>query len=212
MDKTVQQRNALLGAKLVRALESRHYHAHYVPNVQQLLALVPTIIPAGSSVSWGGSATIRDTGVTALLKQGDYQVLDRDQAATPQQKRAIYLAAMDCDWYLASANAMSEDGHIVNIDGNGNRVAALTWGPRNVLLVVGINKVAQDLDAAIKRARSTAAPINAARFDLATPCRTHGTCHNCKSPDSICNYVMVQRNSHPAGRHTVIIVGEPLGY
>ena len=124
----------------------------------------------------------------------------------------MYLKAFDCQYYLASVNAMSEDGQMVNIDGNGNRVAAITWGPEHVILVVGLNKVCQDLDAAIKRARSTAAPVNMARFQLPTPCQTDGTCHNCLSPDSICNYISIQRMSHPAHRHIVLLVGESLGY
>ena len=106
---------------------------------------------------------------------------------------------------------MTEDGQIVNIDGNGNRVAALTWGPKHVVYIVGINKICQDLDAAVKRARSTAAPVNAQRFNLHTPCKADGVCHNCQSPDSICNYIWIQRLS-PNHRHTVILVAEDLGY
>ena len=178
----------------------------------KLLAKVKELIPEGSSISWGGSASIRDTGVTTLLKNGNYQVFDRDDVNTNEDKVRIYRQAFECDWYLGSVNAISEDGVIVNIDGNGNRVAAMTWGPTHVLLVVGMNKVCQDVDAAIKRARSEAAPVNMARFDFNTPCQHDGCCHDCKSPDSICNYVMIQRMSHPAGRHIVILVDEILGY
>ena len=147
-----------------------------------------------------------------MLKEGNYEVYDREDVTTAEDKRRMYLKAFDCQYYLASVNAMSEDGQMVNIDGNGNRVAAITWGPEHVILVVGLNKVCQDLDAAIKRARSTAAPVNMARFQLPTPCQTDGTCHNCLSPDSICNYISIQRMSHPAHRHIVVLVGESLGY
>jgi hypothetical protein len=99
----------------------------------------------------------------------------------------------------------------MNIDDNGNRVAAITWGPKKVIFIVGMNKVAQNVEAALARARSTAAPINAARFDIKTPCKTDGVCHNCNSPQSICNYVHFLRNS-PQGRHVVVLVGENLGY
>ena len=109
-------------------------------------------------------------------------------------------------------NAISEDGVIVNIDGNGNRVAAITWGPKRVIFIVGMNKVARDVDAAWTRARSTAAPINAARFDINTPCQKDGICHSCHSPQSICNQVHFLRNSYPEKRHVVILVGEDLGY
>ena len=120
--------------------------------------------------------------------------------------------AFSADFYLSSVNAISEDGVIVNIDGNGNRVAAITFGPKKVILVVGLNKVTQDVQSALARARSTASPINAARFDIKTPCQIDGICHNCNSPESICNYIHFMRNSHPAGRHTVVLVGEDLGY
>ncbi len=205
-------RNAKLGGKLVKALKARHYDAYYCATVEEMRRKVAELIPQGSSVSWGGSMSIRDTGVTAMLKKGGYEVYDREEVTTAEEKRAMYLKAFDCDWYLASANAISEDGLIVNIDGNGNRVAAITWGPKKVLYIVGVNKVCQDLEAAVKRARSTAAPVNMARFDLNAPCQVDGVCHNCKSLDSICSFVSVQRLSHPAGRHTVILVGEELGY
>ena len=207
-----ETRNQRLAETMIRNLKTRHYDAYYCHNKEELLTKVKELIPEGCSISWGGSASIRDTGVTTLLKNGNYQVFDRDDVNTNEDKVRIYRKAFECDWYLGSVNAISEDGVIVNIDGNGNRVAAMTWGPEHVLLVVGMNKVCQDVDAAIKRARSEAAPVNMARFDLNTPCQHDGTCHDCKSADSICNYVMIQRMSHPVGRHTVILVDENLGY
>lgn len=172
------------------------------------------MIPEGSSVTWGGSMTIRDMGLTrALHNKERLDIWDRDLAPDREAAQEIYRRAFYADYYLSSVNAMSEDGEIVNIDGNGNRVAAITFGPKHVILVVGINKVTQNLEAAISRARSLAAPVNMMRFaDLNTPCKHDGTCHDCKSPDSICNYIQIMRNSHPAGRHIVVIVGEELGY
>ena len=205
-------RNSMLAEKLITQLKRRHYDAYYCPDRESLLAKIAQLIPEGSSVAWGGSMSIRDTGITKMLKEGNYEVYDREDVTTAEDKRRMYLKAFDCQYYLASVNAISEDGQMVNIDGNGNRVAAITWGPEHVILVVGLNKVCQDLDAAIKRARSTAAPVNMARFQLPTPCQTDGTCHNCLSPDSICNYISIQRMSHPAHRHIVLLVGESLGY
>jgi len=205
-------RNQRLASTLLKQLERRHYEAYYCPTAAEAVEKVLTLMPKGSSVSWGGSMTIRDIGLTTAIKAADYQVFDRDDVTTQEDKMRIYRKAFECDYYLASANAISEDGIIVNIDGNGNRVAAITWGPEHVILVIGLNKVCQDVDAAIKRARSEAAPVNMARFDFKTPCQTDGTCHNCTSPDSICNYVSIQRMSHPAKRHIVILVGENLGY
>ena len=154
----------------------------------------------------------RDLGLPDMLRsRGTLEVLDRDLVETPEEKLAMYLRAFSTDVYLTSANAISEDGVIVNIDGNGNRVAAITWGPKKVIFVIGMNKVAQTVEAALSRVRGTASPINAARFDIKTPCQTDGVCHNCNSPESICNYVHFLRNS-PRGRHQVVLVGEDLGY
>lgn len=151
-------------------------------------------------------------GLTKALHERDLKIFDRDEAKTRDEAQQIYHEAFSCDYYLSSVNAISEDGVIVNIDGNGNRVAAITFGPKHVIFVVGLNKVAQDVQSALARARSTASPINAARFDIKTPCQIDGICHNCNSPESICNYIHFMRNSHPAGRHTVVLVGEDLGY
>lgn len=205
-------RNQKLAEKLIKNLRQRHYEAFFCKNSEAIRKKVAELIPEGSSISWGGSASIRETGVTDMLKKGNYQIYDREDATTTEEKTSIYRKAFACDYYLSSVNAMSEDGQIVNIDGNGNRVAAITWGPRHVIFVVGLNKVCQDIDTAIKRARSVAAPINMARFDLKTPCQTDGSCHDCKSQDSICNYISIMRMSHPAGRHIVLLVDEDLGF
>ena len=149
--------------------------------------------------------------IQALHDSNAYKLYARDKATDREAVSEIYVKAFTADYFLSSANAISEDGVIVNIDGNGNRVAAITFGPKNVIFVIGINKVCQDAEAALKRARSTAAPINSARFNLNTPCAIDGTCHNCNSADCICNHIHFLRNS-PKGRHSVIIVGEELGY
>ena len=207
-----QLRNERLAARLIKQLKQRHYDAYYCPNAEALRTKVRELIPAQSTITWGGSETIRKTGITGMLKAGPYRVFDRDEATTPEEKRRAYLQAFDCDYYLASVNAISEDGVIVNIDGNGNRVAAMTWGPTHVILVVALHKVCQDTEAAIQRARSVAAPTNTARFDVKTPCSVDGVCHDCKSPDSICNFISIQRLSYPAGRHIVLLTDEPVGY
>lgn len=209
-----EKRNALLAEKLVGNLKQRHYEAFFCPTAQEAVEKITGMIPEGSSVTWGGSMTIRDMGLTkALHNKEGLDIWDRDLASSREEAQEIYRRAFYADYYLSSVNAMSEDGEIVNIDGNGNRVAAITFGPKRVILMVGINKVAQNLDAAISRARSLAAPVNMMRFaDLNTPCKNDGMCHDCKSPDSICNYIQIMRNSHPVGRHIVVIVGEELGY
>lgn len=209
----IESRNKRLGDKLVKNLERRHFEAYYCPTRHEAIELVNKLIADGSTVSWGGSMSIRDMGlIDSLRHRKSLSLLDREQASSPAEIEAIYRETFGCDYFLTSANALSEDGVLVNIDGNGNRVAAITWGPRHVIHVVGINKVAADVDAAVKRARSTAAPINATRFEIKTPCQTDGVCHNCNSPQSICNYIHLLRNNNSAHRHVVIIVGEELGY
>lgn len=205
-------RNERLAQKIIKNLQRRNFEAFYCPTAAEAVEKVSALIPDGSSVTWGGSMTIRDMGLTEALHKRNLNVLDRDLAADCDEAQRIYREAFSTDFYLSGVNAISEDGVIVNIDGNGNRVAAITFGPKKVILVVGLNKVTQDVQSALARARSTASPINAARFDIKTPCQVDGICHNCNSPESICNYIHFMRNSHPAGRHTVVLVGEDLGY
>ena len=207
-----EERNERLAKTMIKNLQRRHIEGYYCPTAEEAVKKVSELIADGSSVTWGGTMTVRDLGIPEVLKsRGTLQVLDRDLVTTAEEKQDMYLRAFSADVYLSSANAISEDGVIVKIGGNGNRVAAITWGPKKVIFVIGMNKVAQTVEAALARARSTASPINAARFDIKTPCQTDGTCHNCNSTDSICNYVHFLRNS-PKGRHVVVLVGENLGY
>lgn len=205
-------RNERLATTLIKNLHRRHIEAFYCATGAEAVRKVSELIEDRNSVTWGGTMTVRDLGIPDFLRsRGTLEVLDRDLAETPEEKQNIYLKAFSADVYLTSANAISEDGVIVNIDGNGNRVAAITWGPKKVIFVIGLNKVAQSVEAALSRARGTASPVNAARFDIKTPCQVDGACHNCNSADSICNYVHFLRNS-PKGRHVVVLVGENLGY
>lgn len=207
-----EKRNERLAHTIIKNLKRRHIDGYYCATPEEAVMKVSELIDDGSSVTWGGTMTVRNLGIPQFLKdRGTLEVLDRDLAETPEEKQAIYLKAFAADVYLSSANAISEDGIIVNIDGNGNRVAAITWGPKKVIFVIGLNKVAQNVEAALARARSTASPINAARFAIKTPCQTDGVCHNCNSPECICNFVHFLRNS-PQGRHVVVLVGESLGY
>ena len=209
---TKELRNERLAQTIIKNLKRRHIEGFYCPTGADAVNKVVELIEDGSSVTWGGTMTVRDLGIPeALKRRGTLEVIDRDLATTAEEKQSMYLLAFSTDVYLSSANAISEDGVIVNIDGNGNRVAAITSGPKKVIFVIGLNKVAQTVEAALARARSTASPVNAARFDIKTPCQTDGVCHNCNSADSICNYVHFLRNS-PRGRHQVVLVGEDLGY
>lgn len=206
-------RKKLLAERMIKNLNRRNMEAFYCPTGKEAVEKVSELIEDGSTVTWGGTMTVRDLGIPdALRDRGTLKVLDRDLAVDREEQLQIYLKAFTADVYLTSANAISEDGVIVNVDGNGNRVAAISWGPKKVIFVVGLNKVANTTEAALARARSTASPINAQRFDINTPCRVDGMCHNCNSPDSVCSYIHILRNSRNKGRHVVVLVGEDLGY
>ena len=208
----IEIRNEKAAGKVIKNLARRNIEAVYCPTAQEAVEKVLEMIPQGSSITWGGSMSIRDIGIPAALAEaGKYEVYDRDKAPDRAAATEIYLKAFTCDYYLSSANAITEDGVIVNIDGTGNRVAAITFGPRNVIFIIGMNKLTQDTDSALARARSLAAPVNTARFDIQTPCKLDGVCHNCLSDDSICNYIHYLRHS-PKGKHKVILVGESIGY
>ena len=208
----IEIRNEKAAGKVIKNLARRNIEAFYCPTSREAVDKLLEMIPHGSSVTWGGSMSIRDIGIPAALADaGKYEVYDRDKAPDRAAATEIYLKAFSCDYYLSSANAITEDGVIVNIDGTGNRVAAITFGPRNVIFVIGMNKLTQNVDAALARARSLAAPVNTARFDIQTPCKLDGVCHNCLSDDCICNYIHYLRHS-PKGKHKVILVGESIGY
>ncbi|MCI9355736.1 MAG: lactate utilization protein [Firmicutes bacterium] len=211
-NEVIEKRNALLAKTVISNLEKRHFEAYYCPTTAEALQKALQLIPEGSSVGWGGSVTIREMGLTKAIHERNYTVIDRDLAKSPEETAELQRKCLTTDYFITSTNAMSEDGILVNIDGNGNRLAAICFGPKNVIVICGINKITQNLDAAISRARFTAAPINAGRFDIKTPCKVSGKCHNCTSPDCICSEVLITRTSRPANRVKVIIVGEDCGF
>ena len=202
-------RNELLAQKVIQGLESRNMSGYYAANREAALQTALSLIPAGSTVTMGGAMSAREIGLVDAVKTDSYRFLDRD---TAPDRRAAMLAAYDADVFLASANAITEDGILVNIDGNANRVSCIAYGPKKVILIVGMNKVCPDPDTALKRARNVAAPINAQRFGISTPCTKTGSCMNCKSPDTICCQFLITRYSRHAGRIHVILVNDDLGF
>jgi L-lactate utilization protein LutB len=205
-------RNAKLAEKIIKGLESRQMKGYYAKDKEEALKIALDIIPEGSSIGWGGSESVKAIGLKDSVINGNYVVYNRDLAKDKKEKKEIELKTFGCDYFLASSNAITEDGILINIDGNSNRVAAICYGPEHVLMVVGMNKVAKDVDAAIYRARNEAAPINAQRFDIKTPCKMTGSCANCKSPDTICCQFVVTRFERHPGRIHVILVDEDLGF
>ena len=209
MNENIAKRNVLLARKVIRGLESRNMEGYWAESKEKALEVALSLIPDGASVAMGGCVSAQEIGLVDAVKKGNYRYIDR---AAAEDKRAAMLATYDADVFLSSANAITEDGVIVNIDGNSNRVSAIAQGPRTVLFIVGMNKVCADFDSALKRARNVAAPINAQRFGLDTPCVKTGACMDCKSPDSICCQFLVTRFSRHKGRIRVVLVNDSLGF
>ena len=209
MNPNITKRNELLAQKVIKGLESRGMTGYYAADKEAALKQALALIPEGSTVTMGGGMSVHEIVLVKALVEGNYNFIDRDAV---EDKRAAMLAAYDADFYLMSANAMTEDGILVNIDGNSNRVSALAQGPRKVIVIAGMNKVCDDVDGAMKRARNVAAPINAQRFGLNTPCAKTGSCMNCKSPDTICCQFLITRFSRHPGRIHVILVNDNLGF
>lgn len=209
MNEMITKRNDLLAQNVIKGLESRNMKGFYARSKAEALQIALGLIPERSTVTMGGSVSAREIGLVDAMKIGNYIFIDRDMA---DDKRAAALAAYDVDVFLASCNAMTEDGVLVNIDGNANRVSAIAYGPKKVIFIVGMNKVCKDVDSAMKRARNIAAPVNAQRFGLDTPCSKTGSCMDCKSPDTICCQFLTTRYSRHDNRIFVILVNDNLGF
>ena len=199
------------GEVLVKNLKARHFDAWYCDTKEEALAKALELIPEGSSVGWGGAMSAQQIGLMDALHAGNFNPIDRDRTSTPEERAQAIKESMFADFFLTGANALSLDGQMVNIDGAGNRVSAIIYGPKNVLVIAGMNKVMDNQDAAIHRARTVAAPMNKQRFEPNTPCAVTGSCADCKVEGCICNHIVVTRHCRPVGRIKFILVGEPLG-
>lgn len=205
-------RNAVCGATVVKNLQRRGFDAYYCADKEAALAKALELISETDVVAWGGSVTLAEVGLLDAVKKRN-PVIDRDTAKNAEEKTELMRKALLCDTFIMSSNAITSDGQLINIDGNGNRVAALIFGPKQVVVIAGVNKIAGSFEAAMDRARNIAAPINAQRFaGLATPCAKTGLCADCQSPDSICAQFVVTRRCRTKGRIKVILVGESLGF
>ena len=197
---------------LLKNLRSRHFEAYYCADREEALAKALELIPKGASVGWGGALSAQQIGLMDALNARVYNAIDRDKAATPAEREQAMKKCLLADVFVTGANALSLDGQMVNIDGNGNRVAPIVYGPDSVVVIAGMNKVVDSLEDAVRRARTVAAPMNKQRFPLQTPCEITGTCADCKSDGCICNQMLITRNCKPAGRIKFVIVGEELGF
>lgn len=201
-----------LSKQIIKALEKRNMEGYYCTNADAAIKQVLNLIEEESTVSWGGSMTLQETGLLEALKEEKLNLLDRSQCSSPEEIHELYHQALNADYYLMSTNAITMDGKLVNIDGNGNRLAALIYGPRNVIIVVGMNKVVLDEDAGLKRVRNEASPINTVRLNMNTPCSKTGHCHDCLCQDTICCQTVITRMSRHPGRIKVVLIGEEYGY
>lgn len=209
MDSHIKDRNRLLSGLVIKGLHSRNMSGYFAESKEEALKMALDLIPEGASVSMGGCMSAHEIGLVDALKKGPYRFIDRyDFENQEEGERAGHFA----DVFLASANAMTKDGMMVNIDGHANRVSAIANGPQKVLFIVGMNKICPDLDSAMKRARNVAAPINVRRFELNTPCSKTGACFECLQPDTICCQILITRYSRHKDRIHVILVNDDLGF
>lgn len=202
-----------LADSIIDRFNKRGIEGYYCENAEEALLTAKRFLTPGCSVSWGGSQTLIDIGLLeSLSSSSDYIIYDRDKAKTPEEKLQVYSKTVTADYYFMSTNAITLDGQLVNIDGSGNRVACLITGPKNVIIIAGMNKVTTDVDHAIERVRNMATPPNTVRLGRKTPCAETGKCSNCLVDDCICNQIVITRRSGTQGRIKVILVGEELGF
>ena len=201
-----------LANTIIKNLEKRQIEAYYCEDKACALEKALELIPRGSTIGWGGSVTLTEIGLIDAVKNGDYTIIDRDKATNLEEQKAVYSKICSSDFFLMSTNAITLNGELINIDGRGNRVAFLCYGPQNVLIVAGMNKVVSSIESGFERASNISAPPNAIRLNRKTPCAITGKCENCYSPDCMCSQFVVTRRSGIPNRIKVILVGEELGY
>ncbi len=197
---------------IMENLKKRNMEGAYFESAADCTRAILAEIPKGSVIGWGGSESIKECGLMDAIQKDSYELLDRSAAKTPEEARQIYARTVLADYYLMSTNAITLEGELVNIDGNGNRVACLIQGPLHVIIVAGMNKVVTDVPTGVARVRNFASPANAIRLKRNLPCAASGICHNCLSPECFCNQIVVTRRSMHPGRIKVYLVGEELGY
>ena len=202
-----------LGNTMIKNFKKRNIEAFYCEDSASAVALAMELMKDGGTVGKGGTETIREVGLLDAVKTAEHLTfIDRELAKTPEEKKQIYFQTLQCDYFLMSSNAITVDGELINIDGNGNRVACLINGPEKVIVNAGMNKVVEDVDSGIARIGNFAAPANAARLESRTPCATLGHCGDCHSEDCMCCQILITRHSRHKGRIKVILVGEELGF
>lgn len=207
--------------KTIEKLEKNNICVHFVNSRDEVIPKIEQLIEKGDVVASGGSVTLNETGVIEFLKAGEYNYLDRyAPGLTKDEMTEIFIKSAGADAYVSSCNAITEDGELYNVDGNANRVSAIGFGPKKVIMVAGVNKIVKDMDAAVKRVKTVAAPKNCVRLGFDTYCAKNGQCvkpdggigSGCDSPMRICRHFLVSAKQAAKGRMNVILVNEELGY
>lgn len=198
---------------VIKALEKRNMKGYYCPDCASAVKLAGELVPAGSTVAFGGSVSLSESGVMDMLRsRDDIRLIDRSKANSPEEIKQMYRDSFSSDVYFMSTNAITADGELVNVDGNGNRVAAMIYGPDKVVIIAGMNKLVSTVDDALSRLGSIAAPANGVRLNRQTPCALTGFCHDCFSPDCMCSQTVITRRCSIPDRIHVILIGESIGY
>ncbi|HJC49936.1 MAG TPA: lactate utilization protein [Candidatus Anaerostipes avistercoris] len=206
--------NEIRANTIIRNLEKRNMEGVYCATREDALKQALSYMEKGSVVSWGGSMSIEEIGLMDAVRNGDYEIIDRDKAKDYDERREIFSKIVLSDYFLMSTNAITLDGELINIDGTGNRVGPLCFGPKHVIMIVGMNKVVSSVEDGVARVRNIAAPPNCIRLGLETPCSLTGRCADCYGDTCICSDIVVTRRQSAAmrGRIKVILVGENIGY
>lgn len=197
---------------IIKNMEKRNFEGYYAATVKEAKEKVLSLMEEGASIGWGGTMTMEELGVLDAIKKRNYTLIDRAAAKTPEESREIYAKTVLADYYLMSTNAITLEGELINIDGNGNRLACLMQGPRNVIIAAGMNKVVPDVQSGYLRVKNMASPPNCVRLHRNTPCSVTGRCGDCYAPDCICSHTVVTRRCNIPGRIKIILVGGELGY
>jgi len=199
--------------RTIKALEKNNMNGYFVQDEKEVIDKIENLIKEGDTVAVGGSMTLFETGIIDFLRSGKYNFLDRyKEGLTPEQMKDVFKKSFFADAYFTGSNAITENGELYNVDGNGNRVAAMLYGPEKVIVIIGVNKIVKDLDQAFARVKEIAAPANAKRLNRNTPCTKVGYCMECSSTDRICSEYTIIRRQGVQGRIHVIIVNKELGY
>lgn len=212
MSEVSKKQRKVLIENTIKSLANRNMEGFYADNKEEALFIAKKLLNGCKSVGAGGSMTIKEVGLYDELKKGNYGFIDRDDYKTSEEIRKATLKMYDADAFVGSVNGITSDGIIVNIDGNSNRVSAYAFGPKKLILIVGVQKITSDLDSAMKRARNVAATMNCERLNRPTLCRKTGTCVNCLTKDTICCNFLITRYSRHDDRIKIIFVNEEVGY